>query len=241
MVLYPEQLTTPFTILALLLLAAVLFLAFRRQLVSLKGIISGFLISLLTTAAAAVFGIAAQLVFTKLYFKLDEIHDLSELISLKQTIVLHGYVWLVISSLLVLLLLFVLQRPFKRKAKGYNLFVGSCFTWTLLTVLAAFYLPGTQYIFLWPLIFLLIGLLFEFALSKRSAPINLVLFILSVISCVLIYVPVGYLLFQALMMQGAGIPIAILSLPAGLVLLSTSLFTSRDNEPQLNPRPKTPI
>ena len=59
---------------------------------------------------------------------------------------------------------------------------------------------------------------------------NLVLFTPCVFSCVLIYVPIGYLLFQTLMMQGAGIPIVILSLPAELALLSTLLFTDRDKE-----------
>lgn len=84
--------------------------------------------------------------------------------------------------------------------------------------------------FLWPLVFSLAGLAAELARGNRSGSRNLILFTLCVFSCVLIYVPVGYLLFQALMMQGAVIPIVILSLPAELALLSTLLFAGQSKE-----------
>jgi hypothetical protein len=108
-----------------------------------------------------------------------------------------------------------------------NLFFGGIIIWVLLSIVSAFYLPGAGYIFLWPLIFSLAGLLIGFSTQSRIKSNYLVLFSLSAVSSILIYFPVGYILFQALMMLGAGIPLALLSLPAGLLLSALSLFLQR--------------
>ncbi|OQA47483.1 MAG: Aminopeptidase YwaD precursor [Firmicutes bacterium ADurb.Bin300] len=228
MVLYPAERTFLLTVLVLLLFAGAIVLGLSRQRLTPKGMVAGFLVSLLTFVAAAAIGIAAQILFSKIYLKLENIRTISDLVRMKRTIILDGRVWFAVSLLLSFVLIYILQRLFSRKIKMYDLYAGNCVTWVILAVLSAFAFPGTGYIILWPMMLSLTGMLIELLPGKKAGSNGLVVFTLSTAACILIYVPVGYLLFQALMMLGAGIPIALLSLPAGLVLLSSSIFVIKD-------------
>jgi len=223
-VVYSEQWTLPLTLLALILLLVTMWVGFRKRLLSRKGMISGFLVSLLMIVAAAAFGIAAQVLFTTIYFELDNVLSLSDLINLRRTLIFEGNKWIVISLILNVLILIGLQRLFRRKTTVSDLFFGSLLLWSILAVISAFYLPGVGYIFLWPLIIALAGSLIAFSIVSEIVPKYLILFVLCALPCILIYVPVGYMLFEALTMMEAAIPIAILSLPASLVIHATSFF-----------------
>jgi hypothetical protein len=227
MINYPKQWNLPFTILALVLCRAAGGIGFRKQLLSVKGLVSGFFVSLLMFITASAFGIAAQTLFSNIYLRLDQIRSLDDLILIKRTILLEGNKWIAGSLVITLILLIGLRWLFRRKVTDPNLFFGGIIIWVLLSIVSAFYLPGAGYIFLWPLIFSLAGLLIGFSTQSRIKSNYLVLFSLSAVSSILIYFPVGYILFQALMMLGAGIPLALLSLPAGLLLSALSLFLQR--------------
>jgi hypothetical protein len=227
MVLYPVQWNIPLTIVMLMLLAAALIIGFRKQLVNLKGIVRGFLVSMLSIVVATVFGIAAQLLFTGTYYKLANVQSLSDLVDLRRTLVFHGNTWIVVSLILSVALLFLLQRVFGKKIAGCNLLMGNVVIWSILAVISAMALPGAGYMILWPALLTLAGLLIDFLFGRGSGPRYLATVLLSILACVLIFLPVGYLLYQSLTMLAAVIPIALLSIPVSLMLLTAALFVGK--------------
>ena len=227
MVLYSENWNIPLTVFALTLLAAAVWMGLRKRFITRKGVVSGFFVSLLSLQGAVVLGIAAQLLFSGIFYKLDKVQSLSNLIDLRRTLIFHGNIWIIVTLILSAVMLFLLQRLFGKKMAGYDLLMGSMFTWSILALITALCMPGAGYMFLWPLVFTLAGILTDFALSKGNAPQYLVSFVLAASSCLLIYLPVGYLLYQALTMLGGAIPAALLSMPMGLIVLTASLFAGR--------------
>jgi hypothetical protein len=229
MVLYSEKWNIPLMAFALMLLAAALFTGLRRRLITRKGVTSGFLSSLLALQGAVVLGIAAQLVFSGIYYKLNSVHSLTDLSNLRRTLIFRGNIWIIAANILSAVMLYLLQRLFRKKTTGYDLLVGSMFTWSILALNSALFLPGACYMFLWPLLLTQSGVLIDFLLIRSSGFKYLIPFLFSAVSCILIFLPVGYLTYQALTMLGAAIPVALLSLPLGLVLLTASLFSGSKN------------
>ena len=227
MVIYPEQWTVPLTLFALVLLAAVLFIGFRKKLVTAGGVALGALLPVVSIVAAALFGVAAQSLFSGIYFKLDSVRSLSDLIDLRRTLIFTGNTWFMVSLILAASLVYVLQRLFARKTERYALFLGSVVMLALLAVVSAFLLPGAGYIFLWPLIITLAGLLLDHLIGLESSHKHIVLFALCTLAFVLVYLPVGYLLYQALTMMGAAIPITLLAIPASFMILAGSLYAGK--------------
>lgn len=227
---YSDQWTVPLTILELILLAFVLFIGLRRQYIFLKGIISGFFISLLSIVAAAGLGLAVQVLFKGIYYKLDSVLSISDLVDLRRTLIFNGNIWIVATLILSALILFVLQRLFRRKLSGCNMLIGNILVFAMLAVVFLFVLQGIGYIFLWPLMLSLTGLLIDFVVGRRIGQKYILSFITSTFACVLIYIPIGYLLFEALTMLNAVISITILSIPLGFVILNTSLFVGNTKD-----------
>lgn len=224
MVSYSGKLVLPLTILALVLFLATVTIGCRKQLLQFKGVIFGFLVSLLTLLITAGIAIAVQTIFIKLYYQIDNIQSTSDLISIRRAVFLNGDKWMPVSMVLTILIIFILQRFYRRKITTCNLFFGSIVTWLILSVLTAFSFQGVGYIFLWPLIFSLIGFILEFLVGRFVGQKFLILFILCTLSCILLYVPIAYALFEALSMTAAGISITLLSLPASLIIMTASLF-----------------
>ena len=227
MALYSVQWNIPLTAFLLMLLAAALILVFRKHLVTAKGVIKGFLASLFSIIVAAVFGIAVQLLFTGIYFQLDKVHSISELVDFRRMLIFQGNIWIVVSLVLSFALIFLMQRLFIKKATGIHLLLGNLVVWSILAVMSAFALPGAAYMFQWPVMLTLAGLLADIFLCRAAAPKYRATFVLSTLACMLIFLPVGYLLYQSLTMLAGGVPIALLSIPASLMMITVSIYAGK--------------
>ncbi len=230
MVFYSMKWILPFAILALILFFLVSYFGFRKRFLQIKGVVNGFLVSILMLLITTGIGITLQTIFLKLYFRIDRIQSTSDLISTRRNVFLNGDKWIPVSMILSILIIFVMQRLFRRIITTYHLFYGNMILWLLITILSSIYLQGSSYIFLWPMIFSLAGLLIEHFIDWVNGPKYLILFIMCTISCVLIYIPIGYALFEALSMTASGISITLLSLPASLIIMAASLLIDKSKK-----------
>ena len=98
------------------------------------------------------------------------------------------------------------------KINALHLLVGSCFGWLALTLVMSLYFPGGTYLFLWPLLFSLIGALL--LIVKGSSGIYKVLLPLSGIPAIVIIVPLAHKIFWAF---GSG-SVLLVSAMLGLVM-----------------------
>lgn len=98
------------------------------------------------------------------------------------------------------------------KISALHLLVGSCLGWLALTLVVSWYFPGGTYLFLWPLLFSLLGPLLVIV-NDRSMSQN-VLLPLSGIPAIVIIVPLAHKIFWAF---GSG-SVLLVSAMAGLVM-----------------------
>ncbi len=223
---YSSQWNILFTVLGLLLFILALAIGIRSKKITIKSSLQGFLISVLILIAVTVIGFAIQTFFTKLYFKLERVLTLDDLVNLRRLLVFEGNKWFVGSLMITGLIIWLLQRLFRKRITAANLFFGNTITWALISSVSAFLLPSAHYLFLWPFFFAAIESLLEVCMPDKNDLKCLMRVTLCAIPCILIYIPVGYLLFQSLTMLAAVVPLAILSLPAAM------LFSTDFNAPQ---------
>jgi hypothetical protein len=81
------------------------------------------------------------------------------------------------------------------KISALHLLVGSCLGWLALTLVMSWYFPGSTYLFLWPMLFSLLGALL-LIVKGRSAAQNILL-PLSGIPAIVIIVPLAHKIFWA--------------------------------------------
>ena len=99
-------------------------------------------------------------------------------------------------------------------ANRYELALGAMFWWALLAVLAPYGMPGLSYLFSWPLLFALLGLVWLFHYPGGSAWPPALCLALSAVAGLLLIPPVIYQFntFAGRMESLAGIPLAALPL-----------------------------
>jgi peptidase M28-like protein len=105
-----------------------------------------------------------------------------------------------------------LYAGLSRKISALHLLVGSCFGWLALTLVVSWYFPGGTYVFLWPMLFSLIGALL-LIVKERSAAQNILL-PLSGIPAIVIIAPLAHKIFWAF---GTG-SVVLVSAMVGLVM-----------------------
>lgn len=98
------------------------------------------------------------------------------------------------------------------KISALHLLVGSCLGWLALTLVMSWYFPGSTYLFLWPMLFSLLGALL-LVVKDRSAAQNILL-PLSGIPAIVIIVPLAHKIFWAF---GSG-SVLLVSAMIGLVI-----------------------
>lgn len=98
------------------------------------------------------------------------------------------------------------------KVNSFHLLMGSCFGWLALTLVMSWYFPGGTYLFLWPLLFTLVGALL-LIMKDRSAS-QKVLLPLCGIPAIVIIAPLAHKIFWAF---GSG-SILLVSAMLGLVM-----------------------
>jgi hypothetical protein len=208
---YPAWLAWPLAVGVLLLFAAVVWLGFRSDKLTVTGTAQGALLFFLSfvTAAAAV-GSAWWIV--------RRIHPEYDLIpqgdSYSHGFYVLGFVALTLATAVTIL------GSFKRRISEANLLVGAFIWWAALMVGAAVWVIGGTYLLTWPLFFALLGLGYEFLKREHSARpvVTLVTSSLCAIPGLLLLVPLLHLILIAMPFALAPALMLLLVLLAGLLI-----------------------
>lgn len=155
---YPTSLVLPLTLASLLLFAGVVALGFRKGQLTVGGIAAGA--GAFVLSALGVFGLVtlAWWLTTKL---LSE--ETAQWPAYHSDSYLLGFVALSVGATLSI------YAFFRRRVAVRNLAVGALGCWLCLAALTGIYLPGASYLFMWPLLFSLLGLAFTFVSKGRGA------------------------------------------------------------------------
>ena len=147
---------------------------------------------------------------------------------MKRTVLAANGIWIAGSLAVFLAIHFLIQYLWLRRIGKFGMLLGNLVIWALAAAATAPLLPNAQYVFLWPLIGCALGALTE-VFAARKKPGNPGFYtVFTGVFCVLIYLPVGYILFQALMMSGSYAAFAILSLPVTTIMMGLwSLFSKK--------------
>ena len=156
MVHYPEAWAVPLMAFAVLLFAGVAVLGFRRRQLTLGGVGLGFL-ALLGSM------IVAPLAIYLLWAPIHALHP-GGIWALQYKALLF---WTGFAGLSVAITA-ALYAGFRKKIRVANLAVGALLWWLLLAVATAVSFPPASYLFIWPLLFSLVGLGVLFALGDRA-------------------------------------------------------------------------
>jgi hypothetical protein len=216
---YSQALNFPLVILVALVFVAVVVLGLRRQRLSFKGLVGGFFTFLLITIASLL-GVFV-LSFIPSLMNAQPINPLNG----------STYNWhfFAISYMtLALAITSALYAWFRQRVRLNNLIVGALLWWLLMMVVTAFLLPGTTYLFTWPLLLSLIALAVRFMAQAEDSPIaTLLLILLPAISGILLVTPLIRGVFVALSLN---LYVPMLLFPVllfGLLLPHLTLMTTR--------------
>lgn len=188
---YSEIWVVPITALILLLFIAVVVIGYRRGRWNLSGITYGFLAILLAMIATSGGAILIWTIVSK-------IHPTYKL--LLQGVTYNASLYAIAFILLSVSIFASLLLAFLKKISVGDLTVGGLLWWVLLLVLATIHLPGASYLFAWPLLFTLLGLL-PFLLPKQRQTTSgkeVATRAVCAVPGIILFIPVIYLLLQAL-------------------------------------------
>ena len=237
LVLYSEWWAIPLAALAVILFAAVIIMAIRKKSFSFKWTAAGFGISLLLTAASAGVGLGGQKIFDSLYVKNGGNMTTDEIVALLK----DSNPWMLALVLLTTLIIWGAYCLLHKKAVFQHMLYGALFLWIILTVASSLIFKGVSYVFVWPVILASAGLLSQnlFKSERMKGFGYSILFVLTAASCILIFLPVGYLLFQSMTIMMAVALTGLLSLPLTISILSALLFMEKNSNAEVDAEKKT--
>ena len=199
---YPKSLAIVLTVLALLFLAAIVFIGFRKKRLTLRGIALG-------TVATLVSMILAYGLTLLLLMLIDMLQPGNNELE-RSNLLFAGFIMLTVA------IASASYTLFRGKAGTLNLLVGGVLWWFILLAVTTVYLPAASYIFMWPL-FLTLAAVMVTLISNRpelSTWQSAALFSISVVAAVIIFAPIIYLVF---------IGISLSALPALMVAIAILL------------------
>lgn len=156
---YPSSWRIPLAILALILFAVLVVIGWKAKRFTIRGIVFGLAVSLLTTA------IVAGLVYV-LWNLIFRLRYASEVRPQGETY--HSNLYLIGFVALAIAIAAALSNLFRRQTSSENLAAGGLLCWTILMLLATIFLPGGSYLFTWPLVFSVSALTVSLILQQRN-------------------------------------------------------------------------
>jgi len=116
---------------------------------------------------------------------------------------------------------------FLKKTRMENLLAGGMLWWVILTVVSSVYLPGASYLFLWPLLFSMLGLCLMLVVSRdrRSERKLLPVAYLCAMPGIILGVPAIYQMFQGLGLNMIGPIMLAVALLCALLIPHIRLIT----------------
>jgi hypothetical protein len=101
-------------------------------------------------------------------------------------------------------------------------------SWAVLTIFSSIYLQGASFLFVWPTIMALVGLILSLLAKAQKISIkNFPLLILGAVACVFLYTPVIYLLFESMTINLAVAITVLAALPFSMIILLVAIFMQR--------------
>ena len=216
---YSTSWNLPLMIMTLIAFLAVLVLGFRRRRLTAKGLTAGFFIFLLVliVTLASIFGFSYII----------------PVLGVEPVNRLNGgtYNWNLFAISYVFLslgLTSALYIGFRKRVLFNNLLVGAWLWWLIFMIATTFVLPGTSYLFTWPLLISLIALAVRFRAEDEDAPRpTILLALLPAISGILLMTPLIRGLFVALLLPIYVPVLLFVVLLLGLLLPHLTMMTKR--------------
>ena len=223
MIIYSMKLVLPLAFSVLLLYAALIVYGFRKRRLTVSGIAQGCLVLLLCLGSVA-------LTLTIIQSVAPSLNTASG--TLFAGNIQRSDLYMLCFVALGLAISSALYALFLRDVSSESLTVGGLFWWAMLMLWTSLYLPGSSYLFTWPLLFSLVwcGLKLIRKQSESESLTILVAQVLAVIATMLILTPAIYITYVALTLTGA-VPVTML-----VVLLSGLLIPLFNLESLMNKR-----
>lgn len=214
---YSNSLVLPLTLASVLLFAGVVALGFRRRELTVVGTAAG--VGAFILSASGVFGVVtlAWWVTTK---SLSE--ENSQWPTYRSDSYLLGFVAMSIGVTLIV------YAFFRKKVAVKNLAVGALICWLCLTALTGLYLPGASYLFMWPLLFSLLGLAYSFVSKGGDGSVKkLAVLTACALPGIILLAPMISLVYTALGVGMAAAVMMLVVLLLGLLVQHFDLMAAR--------------
>lgn len=223
LVTYSEQMVLPIIIIALLLFIFTFIHGYKREKLTFSGTALGFLFVLMKILFVFLFASGIWWLISRIFISNIEI--------LEGDLRISNLVFVFFVSMLMMLLTLVYQKTIK-KISVLNLTMGGHVSWLILAILTSLFFKGSSYIFVWPLIFGLIGINLLIRLKKESFVKRSIISIGFALPGIIITVPVLYLIYLLFTLKAMGALLGITSLLVIFIIpvLSTlNLYFTRSN------------
>jgi hypothetical protein len=217
---YPAGWVLPLAVGLVVLFAAVLVVGFRRKRLTPRGLVAGFFVHLLSIVVSAV-------AITLLWVLIAKLHPAYGTNPSGDTFNSGLYMIAFAAAALALTALLYAWLG-RRRVRAENLAAGALLWWLLPAVVTSLLLPGMSYLFVWPLLFALLG--FGYALNRgageglRSKHV-LVLFLCALPGVVLLS-PTIHMLYEALTLGATPAVMLFVVLLVGLLVPHLGLIAA---------------
>jgi hypothetical protein len=219
---YSSRASLVSVLLTTILFIATFIYALKKKLLVRKSIIQGFLLTLVTIAVSSGIGAAGFKLFR--YFVLN---NRSKLLHSDSVImVTKGIIWVVALLIIDIAVFYIFYISLSRKLAYENMIFGGLILWLILTLISSILFKAASYLFLWPTIFILLGIILQFVIKSETLIKYryLLLMVLAVTSCIIIYAPVLFFIFEALGISAAAILGGVAAIPLSSIVLSSLIF-----------------
>lgn len=214
---YPASLVLPLTLIVLLVFVSVTIVGLKKRLLTWRGMGLGALMMLVA-------GVMSYVTVTATLWVMKVLLRGEELVPWGEPYNSGYYVWsLVAVSAAAMFATLVL---FRRWARAFDVAMGASFWWMILALLTSLLIPGGSYLFVWPLLFALIGLGVRFLVKDERPSIAIAVSTLCAIPAIFLIVPVINTLFTALTFNAANMILLSLVLLLGLLIPALELAVS---------------
>jgi hypothetical protein len=207
---YPNSWSIIWTLLTAVLFLAMVMVGFRSGCLKFSGILWGFVTLLLTMITAGIAGII-------LSWLIRRIHTDERLANQSNTY--NSYLYMIGFVLLAIALTSMFYIWFLKRTNTESLAVGALSWWFISMILTTFLLPGSSYLFTWPLLFTVValGIVFIFK-DQQSVASKGFTVTAAAIPGILIFGPMIYLVFTAVALGLTGVIMVLITLSIGVLL-----------------------
>lgn len=214
---YPASLVLPLTAALLLAFAFVLFVGFRKRLLTLRGIIFGWLALLISMVAAS------ALVWVS-WAAIRSLHAGYKSVPWGEPH--NGGLYAVGFVALTVAVTAALYNWFRKKTSVYNLSAGALTWWVMLAAAASVLMPGGSYLLTWPPLFMLVDLAAGFVWGESRPAWRVAVLLVCAVPGILLLTPLIPQLFTALTLNAAALVVVLVVLLLGLLVPHLELMSA---------------